>query len=1050
MTGAFLTVVNMSIVASLILLVVLLLRLFFKKSSKWPLLLLWGMVALRLVLPFAPESSLSLMPDVGFIHTESIDTQAPQLNGGTEGMGGTQAPTPGGTQTPVIEGTQTPPTEGTILPDIGGTQNPTVGEITPPAIGGTQYPTVEDTQAPVIGDIQRPATDGADVPEGNGTVTMPTESAPDSHRAWLTVLSAVWIGGMLLLLIYTVFSYLRVRQKVLTAVRMRENIYQSENVVSPFVLGIIKPKIYLSFAISEQNAAYVIAHERAHIRRLDHIWKLVGFLLLTLHWFNPLMWVGYVLLCRDIELACDEKVVKPLEPCQRADYSQALLSCSVNRRTVAACPLAFGEVSVKERVKNVLNYKKPALWVMVAVILVLIVTAVCFLTNPKTNEISSFNELDENLQAFVKEQIEAHYKTDATEERFVAVSCELLDMEEFFGETKLYAWVMYAEYSDQDGTLTREVESHIPTVITVKRNGDGYESVKYWTPRDGAYWEGDVKGAFPRGLWEKALDSQATVERQRAECSALAEKLLSKDDPKEDEKSENILDEIFGKESNVNAEDGTIAFMTNIDITDPNVGYPLRYSVVVHRDRLYVEGFLYEKVTYVENFSPTFSEAFLSKAEEDAEISATVEKIKNEKGCYLLESDTCGDFHQKIALYRIEDTYYFLNLVNDSEDNLVHSMTSGKLTDIQDLKLWAGVYLGETLPLLLFERDEDDFYFYVRPNYYTKFTYTENFNLIYSQELLARANGDKAILENLNQIKNQKSCYILNTPGDEPLGTIVAYEIDGAYYFVQLSENNLAVCIWKMFEETPEEINYTPIYDSIPEFGDGACGAWAFERDLTEELEVLRIKYPMYFDLPMDNGLELYVWQEEEDAYSCVLVPAKDPDYTPEEISALNLPVISMEEAGVIATAYCTDGSVNLKVVTIVMPHSDYEYENDNKYQRAAEVAFLQHYPIDGLLALDKIVFDIDFDGVDETCYIGEAGNSSYSKMYFAIVENNVVESYTELPGSMQNMHFRGIGGRLFIQGDIYPGYNKPATTYRWEISFQEGNVIVSNKVTLY
>ncbi len=200
-----------------------------------------------------------------------------------------------------------------------------------------------------------------------------------------TILAIVWVVGIVALMIYTLVSFLRLKSKIGTAVLLRDNIYQSEAVVSPFVLGIIKPKIYLPFNMNEQNMGHVIAHEQAHIRRKDHFWKPLGFLILALHWFNPMVWLGYILLCRDIELACDEKVVKEFNNEQRADYSQALLTCSVNRRMIAACPIAFGEVGVKDRVKSVLNYKKPAFWIIVVAIITSIAVAVCFLTNPKEN-----------------------------------------------------------------------------------------------------------------------------------------------------------------------------------------------------------------------------------------------------------------------------------------------------------------------------------------------------------------------------------------------------------------------------------------------------------------------------------------------------------------------------------------------------------------------------------------------------------------------------------------------------------------------------------------
>jgi len=203
----------------------------------------------------------------------------------------------------------------------------------------------------------------------------------------MTVLSVIWLLGMAGMLIYTLISYLRLHRKVETAVLLRENVFQSEAVGSPFVLGIMKPRIYLPFQLDEQNLEHVVAHEQAHICRKDHWWKPLGFLLLTIHWFHPLLWLAYVLLCRDIELACDEKVIKNLSNEEKADYSQALLACSlgegIHRRMISACPLAFGEVGVKQRIKTVLNYKKPGFWVMLLAVAACIIVAVCFLTNPK-------------------------------------------------------------------------------------------------------------------------------------------------------------------------------------------------------------------------------------------------------------------------------------------------------------------------------------------------------------------------------------------------------------------------------------------------------------------------------------------------------------------------------------------------------------------------------------------------------------------------------------------------------------------------------------------
>ena len=210
---------------------------------------------------------------------------------------------------------------------------------------------------------------------------------------WIPLAAALWLIGLSAMLVYTAVSYFMLRHRVATAVLLENNIYQSELVDSPFVLGIIKPRIYLPFHIDDQNLAHVIAHEQAHIRRRDHWWKPLGFILLALHWFNPLMWLGYILLCRDIELACDEKVIKEMDNDTKADYTQTLISCSANRHSITACPLAFGEIGVKARVKSVMHYKKPAFWISLTAILACIVIAVCFLTNPVSKQNQQKNPL---------------------------------------------------------------------------------------------------------------------------------------------------------------------------------------------------------------------------------------------------------------------------------------------------------------------------------------------------------------------------------------------------------------------------------------------------------------------------------------------------------------------------------------------------------------------------------------------------------------------------------------------------------------------------------
>ena len=311
MNELFLKIINMSISASWLVLAVLILRFVLKKAPKWINVLLWGIVAIRLICPFSFESTLSLIPSAETIPLNIGMDSTPTINSGIS------------------------------------------------AINNAVNPIISHSNTPMAG------------------------ASVNLLQITIGIYEYIWIFGMIALALYTAISYWRLRRKVDTAVRYKDNIFQSENVSFPFVLGIIKPRIYLPFKMNGQYLEYVVAHEQAHICRKDHWWKPLGFLLLMIHWFNPLMWLAYVLLCRDIELACDEKVIKELGNEQRGDYTQALVACSVNRRMIAACPLAFGEVSVKERVKSVMNYKKPAFWVIIISVIVCVGVAVCFLTNPK-------------------------------------------------------------------------------------------------------------------------------------------------------------------------------------------------------------------------------------------------------------------------------------------------------------------------------------------------------------------------------------------------------------------------------------------------------------------------------------------------------------------------------------------------------------------------------------------------------------------------------------------------------------------------------------------
>lgn len=213
-----------------------------------------------------------------------------------------------------------------------------------------------------------------------------TASSANPLQVLLPLASALWLAVSVLMLLWALLSYMRLRHSVAEAVRVEGNVYECGRVASPFVLGLFRPRIYLPLGLSDGARTQVLAHEQAHIARGDHVIKPLGWLILSAHWYNPLVWLAYALFCRDIELACDERVIRSMPAAGRADYSQALLDLSRPRHSVGACPLAFGEASVKGRVKSVLSYKKPAFWLVVLAIVVCIGAAVCFLTDPKAKE----------------------------------------------------------------------------------------------------------------------------------------------------------------------------------------------------------------------------------------------------------------------------------------------------------------------------------------------------------------------------------------------------------------------------------------------------------------------------------------------------------------------------------------------------------------------------------------------------------------------------------------------------------------------------------------
>ena len=330
MSALFLKILSMSLAASFLILAAIIARFVLKKAPKWVTCILWALVAVRLVIPFSLESGLSLVPgDIG---------------------------------------------DGTAVENWAGSY---VGEV--------EYVYEDDphyADAVASGAVPATGDDGRSYAvTGSGGLTPPVTVG----TGIVPVLACVWIAGAAVLLLYALFSWIRLRRTVSASVPEKDGLLVCDEIKTPFILGVARPKIYVPSGLKGADLVCVAAHETAHIKRRDHWWKPLGFLILAVHWFNPLCWIAYMLLCRDIETACDEKVIRDMDREAVAVYSQALLDCSAPGRRIAACPLAFGETGVKGRVRNILNYRKPAFWIILAGIAVCAVLAVCLMTNGGRN-----------------------------------------------------------------------------------------------------------------------------------------------------------------------------------------------------------------------------------------------------------------------------------------------------------------------------------------------------------------------------------------------------------------------------------------------------------------------------------------------------------------------------------------------------------------------------------------------------------------------------------------------------------------------------------------
>ena len=447
---------NMSVTASWLILAVLLLRLVFKKAPKWLRVALWGVVGLRLLLPFSLQSRVSLVPSVNTV-SDPILRSAVNV-----------APT-------------------FVELDTGFA-----------AIDGPYNEAVWRYAGQISG------------------------SDADFLQLMWTVLLYLWIAGIAAMLFWALVSFLKLRRQVRASVREEKNVYLCDEIRSPFILGVFRPRIYLPSHLSGRQKELILMHEQAHLKRLDHVWKPLGYLLLSVYWFNPVIWLAYILLCRDIELACDERVTKDLSDSERADYTQTLLDCAHKRRAVTACPVAFGEVGVKQRVKSVLNYKKPAFWIVLVAALLSVVCAVCFLTDPKTDRFygkapadgtllnKAYPELVTEVNRALCEQSRNSYSGE-----FLTSQICVLGSDETEKEMNLYFFYQFDSFGFDNGFFTDVGGGSGATAAVFRINPDGtYQLSEIRETGMGSEYGKSLKRIFPSALARRALSGPTEKEAE--------------------------------------------------------------------------------------------------------------------------------------------------------------------------------------------------------------------------------------------------------------------------------------------------------------------------------------------------------------------------------------------------------------------------------------------------------------------------------------------------------------------------------------------------------
>lgn len=795
MDAILIKLLNMSLTASLLALVVMLVRLLFRKMPKKIGVFLWALVALRLILPFSIQSTLSLVPDNEPLRQESFGLSVPSSS-------------------PIVD----------------------TDEWTTVGVSG-EYEDVYPT-----------------VPVDSDGTAMGKKPFP--------VLPAVWIAGVSAMLLYAAVSYLRIKRKTGASMETEKGVYLCDDIGTPFILGIIAPKIYIPSSLNEAQKSFVLSHEKAHIKRLDFLWKPLGFLLLSVYWFNPVLWLAYILLCRDIELACDEKVIQNMENADKADYSQTLLDCSSPKRSVAACPLAFGETGVKTRVKNILNFKKPAFWVIAAAVIVAAALAVFFLTDPMKNETPEPTTNDYLTEEYASDECaEPEAKADLEEAihevlitrkaNSYAGEClteghVTLGTDKTGGSVKAYLLTCITSYGFENGYFTEVGGSMVPTVLHFREENGLYVFEECIEAEDGGRYADSIREMYPLkyrsrvlGEWSEA-DNKAMIEQCRAQAQAY-------------------LDSIGRNEEIRNWGDIEHTLFSDVGISAE------------------AEDKIYDKMKYMAHYELGFG------YEEVLEDGVRVIY----RAAYDKESNTViytkEDYESGEILYR----YVFFGETGDAilPVNISFAETARyaeqPLRDMQAISS----YLYEKLA--------------------GECTANER-RLAHVTKLTREPLGMAGLFDGMEVYKTE---YTVFTPLGKTEGELA--------YDLMLDKKDYTEYFFLYYTTDTDNCTVAGVltYDDIKELygNEGNAGsdevllraaAGELMKDIPPAEEKMRTLYPEAFEVECGKGLEVYVWKTSEAHYHFGLLPGTDREKLPEELWEFNLNGLSANEMSVILQSY--------------------------------------------------------------------------------------------------------------------------------------------------